>query len=588
MIPHQLDRASLHAAYAAGLAPADVVGEVYRRIARADDPGIFLHLVDAANVAAAARALPAFDPERFPLWGLIAAVKDNIDVAAVPTTAACPAFAYTPAHDATAVARLRDAGALIVAKTNLDQFATGLVGVRTPYPIPRNAFDPALVPGGSSSGSAVAVARDLVSVALGTDTAGSGRVPAALNGVVGWKPSLGAISTIGVVPACRSLDCVSVFARTVDDAWATVAALAGDDPQDPFARERPLRAGAAPRGGLRVGVPAPASRRFGGDQAQARAYERDLAALEALGCGLTPLDFGPFFETAALLYEGAWLAERLVAVEAFATARPEALHPTTAAVLAPARRLTATDAFRDQHRLQALRRAVEGSTAGVDVLAVPSIPRPVTRAEVDADPYGPNRELGTYTNFANLLDLCGVTVPTSPRPDGRPASLTLLARGGDDDRLLPLARALTGAPEPAAPATAGDAVELAVVGAHLTGMELNGELVRAGARLVRTARTRPDYRLFDLGGRPPRPGLLRTAEGTGGAVEVEVWRLSATAFGRLVAAIAAPLGIGRLQLDDGTAPCGFVVEAAATAVAEDITAYGGWRAFRRAIDARRA
>jgi len=578
MVPESLDRGALHAAYAEGLNPAAVVAEVFVRLRAAADAGIFIHLAAEDELTAQAAALPRFDPGRYPLWGLVAAVKDNIDVAGMPTTAACPAFAYTAAADATCVRRLREAGALILGKTNLDQFATGLVGVRTPYPVPRNAWDPALVPGGSSSGSAVAVARGLVSVALGTDTAGSGRVPAAFNGVVGLKPSCGAVSTTGVVPACRTLDCVSVFAGKVDDAWRAAAVLATYDRHDPYARRRALTPRGGSPAGLAVGVPAPASRRFFGDGLQEAAFARDLAALERLGCRVHALDFTPFYAAAALLYEGAWLAERWLAVDGVRARHPDALHPTTAAVLAPAAELSAARAFEDHYRLAALRREVEVALDGLDLLAVPSIPRLVTRAEVEADPFGPNRELGTYTNFANLLDFCAITLPTAPRADGGPASLTLLARGGEDGRLLPLARALAGEPAVAA-APGAERLELAVVGAHLSGMPLNDELVDAGARLVRRGRTRPDYRLFALTGEPPRPGLLRVGTGTGAAIELEVWALAPAAFGRFVAAIPAPLGVGRLELEDGTAPTGFLVEAAATTDARDITAFGGWRRY---------
>lgn len=578
MIPARLDRRSLHAAYAAGLTPEAVVAAVFDRLRAVDDAGIFLHLAAADDLRAAAGALPPFDPERYPLWGLVAAVKDNIDVAGMPTTAACPAFAHTPAADAQAVHLLRAAGALILGKTNLDQFATGLVGVRTPHPVPRNALDPALVPGGSSSGSAAAVAQGLASFALGTDTAGSGRVPAALNGLVGFKPSLGAVSTRGVVPACRTLDCVSVFATSVDDAWRITAVLAAYDAADPYARRRPLRSSGAPAAGLGVGVPDLASRRFFGDAAQEAAFARDLGALEALGCRLHPLDFTPFYEVAALLYEGAWLAERYLAVEELLARDPGALHPTTAAIIAPAAQLSAARAFKDHYRLATLRRAIETAIEGLDLLAVPSIPRLVTRAEVAADPLRPNRELGTYTNFANLLDLCAVTLPTAARSDGGPASLTLLARGGDDGRLLPVARALTGEPADDV-AAAPDRLELVVVGAHLSGMALNDELHDAGARFERSARTRPDYRLFALPGTPAKPGLLRVGDDEGGAVEVEVWSLEPAAFARFVAGIPAPLGVGRVRLDDGTAPTGFLVEAAATVSARDITAFGGWRRY---------
>lgn len=578
MVPTSLDRASLHAAYADGLAPAAVVAAVRARIEAAADPGIFLHLADAEELARATAALPPFDPARFPLWGLPCAVKDNIDVARMPTTCACPDFAYRAENDAGAVERLRAAGALVVGKTNLDQFATGLVGVRTPYPVPLNALDPALVPGGSSSGSALAVARGLVSFALGTDTAGSGRVPAALNGVVGWKPSLGAVSTRGVVPACRTLDCVAVFAGTVDDAWAVFAALAAYDDDDPFSRHRPPRAWAAMPAGVRVGVPSEPTRRFFGDVVQAAAYARDLHRLEALGAVLVPLDFAAFYAVADLLYEGAWLAERYAAVAEFWREHPQALHPTTAAIIAKGGNISAVAAFADRYRLAELSRAVERQMAAVDLLALPSIPRLVTRAEIRADPIKPNRELGTYTNFANLLDLCAVTLPSPPRSDGGPSSLTLLARGGEDGRLLPVARALTGGAG-AVDRAGDDEIELAVIGAHLSGLALNGELTRRGARLLRRLATQPEYRLYALDGEPARPGLLRTGQGRGRSIGAEVWALAPAAFASFANAIPAPLSLGRVRLDDGSAPLGFLVEAAATAGARDITAHGGWRAY---------
>ena len=334
------DRNSLHRAYAQGLDAADVIAEYRRRTMAVGDPGIFLHQLSDDDLAAAIAALPPFDPDSHPLWGLPFAVKDNIDVAGMPTTAACPAFTYTPSADAPVVARLRAAGAIAVAKTNLDQFATGLVGVRTPYPVPRNALDQAIVPGGSSSGSAVAVAHGLVTLALGTDTAGSGRVPAALNNIVGLKPSLGALSTRGVVPACRTLDCVSIFALTVDDAWAAFAAAAAVDPDDPYSRDRPAGAYGPCPPTLKIGVPTPTSRRFFGDTLQAAMFEAVLADLEELGAEPVPVDLEPFYAVAALLYEGAWVAERLAAIEGFMAKAPEALHPTTRAIIDGARGLS--------------------------------------------------------------------------------------------------------------------------------------------------------------------------------------------------------------------------------------------------------
>lgn len=585
----------LHAAYADGLDPRAVVAEAYRRLAAVNDPGIFLALVPVAEAQDAAAALPPFDPAAMPLWGVPFAVKDNIDVAGLPTTAACPDFAHTPAETAPAVARLRAAGAILIGKTNLDQFATGLVGLRTPYPAPRNAIDPAYVPGGSSSGSAVAVAHGIVSFALGTDTAGSGRVPAALNNVVGLKPSLGAVSSRGMLPACRTLDTLSVFAGTVADADAAFRVMLGFDGADPWSRALPVAA--TPAGlpaGLRLGLPDAASLRFGGDGLSEAAFAATRADLEALAGAAAPVDLSPMFAVAALLYDGPWVAERYAAVRPVMETRPGILHPTTRAVIGAAARYSAADAFAGLYSLTALRRSADAIWDRVDVLAVPTYPRPQTCAAVAADPIGPNSELGTYTNFVNLLDWCALAVPGRPRADGFPAGITLLAPRGSDGllaalgaRLHALAAARIGAgttPVPAAqpgPARAlpGE-IELAVVGAHLSGLPLNRELTERGARYLRTVSTGPDYRLYALPGGPPqRPGLLRVAAGEGGAIETEVWALPPAAFGAFVAGIPAPLGIGTLRLSDGTAPKGFLVEAAGIAGAADITGFGGWRGY---------
>ena len=588
---------ALHAAYADGLSPEAVVAETYRRIAAAADPGIFLALVPEAEAQAAARALGPFDRERTPLWGVPFAVKDNVDVAGLPTTAACPDFAYTPEATAPAVARLRAAGAILVGKTNLDQFATGLVGLRTPYPAPKNACDPSIVPGGSSSGSAVAVARGLVTFALGTDTAGSGRVPAGLNNVVGLKPSLGSVSGRGVVPACRTLDTLSVFAGTVSEADAVFRIMAGYDPQDPFARALPVppRPGGLPPG-LRLGVPDAAGRIFGGDPLSEQAFDASLADLRALlGGPTTAVDLAPFHAVAQLLYAGPWVAERYQAIRSFLEARPEALHPTTRAIIGAATGHSAADAFAGLYRLAELRRATEPVWRAIDVLVVPTYPRPRRVADLAADPVGPNSELGTYTNFVNLLDLCALAVPGRWRADGFPSGVTLIAPRGADGLLAELGARLhaasgatlgaSGLPLPAEAApqgtrAQGDEIEVAVVGAHLSGLPLNGELTARGARFLRAVATRPDYRLHALPGGPPaRPGLIRVAPGTGAAIETEVWALAPDAFGRFVAAIPSPLAIGTLSLADGTTPKGFLVEAAGLTGARDISGHGGWRAY---------
>jgi allophanate hydrolase len=586
--------AALRAFYAAGGRPADIVAAIHRELARLDDPGIFIHLVPEEVALSTARDLDDADRERLPLWGVPFAVKDNIDVAGLPTTAACPGFAYVPEETATAVRRLLSAGAILIGKTNLDQFATGLVGVRSPYPVPRNAIDPALVPGGSSSGSAVAVARGLASFALGTDTAGSGRVPAALNNIVGLKPSVGLVPTTGVVPACRTLDCVSVFALTVDDAWAVTAAMAGPDAGDPYSRALPLRAGAAEPRPV-IGVPREEDLRFFGDALQETAWRAAIRLLEATGANLRTVDLTAFFETAALLYEGPWVAERHAAVAGALRREPDILHPVTRRIIEGANGFSASDLFRAQYRLQALRQETAGLWRAISMLAVPTTPVSPTLADLAADPVTPNSRCGTYTNFVNLLDLCALAVPGPFRADGRAAGLTLIAPAGHDGRLAAFGRALhagcrttlgaTGAAlaEPATPlAAAGDdgLLDIVVVGAHLSGMPLNHQLTGEGGVLRRAVSTAPDYRLHALAGGPPRrPGLLRVADGAGAAIACEVWGLPPDGFGRFVNGIPAPLGIGTVRLADGTSPKGFLVEPVGLEGAEDITRHGGWRAY---------
>ena len=584
---------ALHAAYAAGEDPRAILAEVYRRVADADDPGIFLALVPEPEAAAALAALGPFDPATRPLWGIPFAVKDNVDVAGMATTAACPDFAYTATETAPAVEKLLAAGAILVGKTNLDQFATGLVGVRTPYPVPRNAIDPAYVPGGSSSGSAVAVARGLVAFALGTDTAGSGRVPAALNNVVGLKPSLGSVSTRGMVPACRTLDTLSVFAGTVADADAAFRIMAGYDPADAYSRRLPLPAPSAIPPGLRLGVPDARGLDFAGDALSEAAFAASLADLEALVGAARPVDFAPMFSTARLLYTGPWVAERYEAIRDVIEKQPEILHPTTRAVIENAKGFSAADAFGGLYRLAELRRTADAVWDAVDVLVVPTFPRPRTVADLAADPIGPNSELGTYTNFVNLLDWCALAVPGRFRADGFPAGVTLLAPRGRDGLIaaigarlhaasgVPIGASAVPVPEAVAPkGPQGDAIELAVVGAHLSGLALNGELTGLGARFLRAVPTAPDYRFYALPGGPPhRPGLLRVAAGSGTAIETEVWALPPEAFGRFVSTIPSPLSVGTLRLADGTAPKGFLVEAEGVVGAEEIGRYGGWRGF---------
>ncbi len=574
--------------------PEDIVARSFARIRAHNDPAIFITLREEADVLAEARALAGKADETRPLHGIPVAVKDNIDVKGLPTTAACPAYLYRPHKDAACVARLREAGAIIIGKTNLDQFATGLVGVRTPYGIGRNLFNPKLIPGGSSSGSALAVGAGLVPLALGTDTAGSGRVPAGFNNVVGLKPSRRMVSNAGVVPACRTLDCVSVLALTVDDAVTMLEVIAAPDAADGEAQPRTLKdVGPMPQG-LKLGVPLKGQRLFFGDRLSEAAYDAALAKIAGLGATIFEIDIEPFYAAARLLYEGPWVTERFLTVKALIASSPESMHPVTRQILLAGAHGTAADAFAAFYQLDDLLRVRDHLFRSIDALVLPTAPTIYTVEQVLADPINLNSRLGTYTNFVNLLDMCGLAVPASMRPDGVPFGVTLLAPAGEDAMLASIGRefhAATGLPlgaldykQPRLPtlkdATAEGEIPIAVVGAHLSGMPLNGELRAAGARLIERTSTAPHYRLYALAGtRPPKPGLLRVKNGAGASIEIEVWALSESAFGRFVAAVPPPLSIGTLEIDDGRAVKGFLVEAEAVAGARDISSFGGWRAF---------
>ncbi|QOZ37074.1 allophanate hydrolase [Bradyrhizobium sp. CCBAU 53421] len=583
--------AAIVAAHRAGtLTPAQTVARSYQRIREHNDPAIFISLRDEREALAEAARLT--DPT-LPLYGVPVAVKDNIDVAGLPTTAACPAFSYMPAKDSTAVAKLRAAGAIIIGKTNLDQFATGLVGVRSPYGIPKNPVRDDLVPGGSSSGSAVAVSAGLVPLSLGTDTAGSGRVPAMLNNIVGLKPSLGLISNAGLVPACRTLDCISVFSLTVDDALAVLAVMAGPDDADPFSRERPLAPLAAFPAKLKLGIPKSGQLIFFGDREAEKAYGEACKRWQALGAELVEFDLEPFYETARLLYEGPWVAERYLVIRDLLASSPDAIHPVTREITIGGARPTAADTFSALYRLQALRRVAARTFAQCDAIVLPTAPTVYSTADVLANPIELNSRLGTYTNFVNLLDLCGLALPAAMRQDGAPFGITLLAPAGHDAALAGIgrvfhadtglavgAKALPQPPLAAVPTQAGaDEITIAVVGAHLSGMALNHELTMLDARLLEETVTAADYKLYALDTTPPKPGMLRIEPGAGHAIKLELWAMSPAAFGKFVAAIPPPLSIGTIRLADGRQAKGFIVEPAAIHGAKDISAYGGWRAF---------
>jgi allophanate hydrolase len=548
-----------------------------------DDKAIWITRLPDDVVLAQARKLQGEGPDGRPLWGVPFAVKDNIDVAGLPTTAACPGFAYTADTSAPAVQRLLDAGAVLLGKTNLDQFATGLVGTRTPYGIPRNMFDPSRIPGGSSSGSGWAVAAGIVPFAVGTDTAGSGRVPAAFGNIVGLKPTVGSVPTRGVVPACRSVDTVSVFARTVDEALAVQRVMAGYDPGDIYSRRPPfdhLRRGALP----------PHARVAMADVTELCEPETTAlyeAAAQHLHAEL--VDIGPFLEIARLLYDGPWVAERTAALRLVLQEQSELLHPITRDILQSGFTRYSVDAFDAFHRLAGAKRAAEHLFQTYDALLLPTAPLCPTLTAVHADPIGLNKHLGTFTNFVNICDLAGFAVPAGFGAGGLPVGVTLLGPAWSEGRLAGLADAVHRAfaatvgatgqklppaaqPDPLAPGETA----LFCIGAHMAGLALNHQLITLGGRFLRATVTAPAYRLYALGN---RPGMLRAAHGA--AIAGEVWALPTAAIGALLAQVPAPLGFGMVALHDG--PClGFIAEAAGVADAPDITHCGGWRAWLRA------
>jgi allophanate hydrolase len=528
-----------------------------------------------------------------PLQGQRFAIKDNMDLAGQPTTAACPAFSHVPVQSAHVVQKLLESGATLLGKTNLDQFACGLNGTRSPYgPVP-NAFDARFVSGGSSSGSAYVVATGQVDFSLGTDTAGSGRVPAGLNNIVGLKPSKGLISTRGVLPAAQSVDCVSIFARTVPMACRVLEAAMGHDPLDPYSRPLTLaRQPFAPA--FRFGVPQQPD--FCGDALAEQAFTQAVQRLQSMGGVAVPVDMTPLLQAAALLYESALVAERYAAIRPFFDAHEAEVIEPVRSIIAAGRRYSAADVFDAQARLQALGQEARRIWPQIDTLVVPTAPTHVTIEAMLADPVALNRDLGTYTNFVNLLDYAALSVPSSMRPDGLPFGITLIGPCGSDWQLADLGQryhhltglpqGATGVPLPAPQVIAGlqpateAVVHVAVVGAHLSGMPLHSQLTQRHARLVRAAHTAPDYRLFALpDSKPPKPGLLRVAAGSGHAIDLEIWEMPVANYGSFVALIPSPLGIGTLQLDDGTAVQGFLCEPEALTQAQDISHLGGWRAY---------
>jgi len=587
-----LNIATLRSLYQSGeLVPLALVEDLLDRMAGEDVNHIWISRLDADALRAYARRLEGRDIASLPLYGIPFVIKDNIDLAGLPTTAACPEYAYTPQQHATVVQRLIDAGAIPLGKTNLDQFATGLNGTRSPYGACRNAFNPDTISGGSSSGSAVAVALGLASFSLGTDTAGSGRVPAAFNNLVGHKPSCGALSTRGVVPACRSLDAVSIFALTAEDAERVLAVAAGFDADEEYSR--PL----APHGfdfgraaGFRFGVPMAKDLEFFGNTEAERLFGEAVDRMKSLGGTPVEIDLAPFLETARLLYGGPWVAERYLAIREFFDAQPDKVFPPVREIIAGGCNYSAADTFAHLYQLRAFKRVCDAVWNDIDVMLTPTAGTIYRIDEMQADPIRLNANLGYYTNFMNLLDLAATAVPAGFQNDGLPFGVTLIAPPHQDAPLLHLASRMQqalggrlGASDHALPPAeslnllADGQVRVAVIGAHLSGLPLNHQLTERNARRVSVTQTAPTYRFYALSD-GKRPGLVNVQEG-GAAIACEVWEMPASQFGSFVAGIPAPLGIGKLELIDGSVVNGFICEGIGVADAKDITQYAGWRAW---------
>lgn len=592
-----LNIGTLQSGYQSGaFTPGDVVAEVYRRIRALENNPIWIFLVREEDaVAAAANALS--DPRKKLLFGIPFAVKDNIDVANLPTTAACPSFSYVAGANATVVQRLLDDGAILIGKTNLDQFATGLVGVRSPFGTCRNLFNSEYISGGSSSGSALAVAGGLVSFALGTDTAGSGRVPAAFANIIGLKPTRGLVSTRGVVPACRSLDCVSIFSLTPNDAETVLKVAASYDPQDAYSRQSPPSA--APAMGWRIGIP-PDSQLEQVDNEYRVLFTEAAERFRALGQTLVTIDVKPFLETANLLYSGPWVAERFAAVGAFIKGHLDSVHPVVRDIIVGGEKFTAVDSFNAQYRLEQLRQKAAVVWDSMDALLLPTAPNIYQIEEIEREPVSLNSRLGIFTNFTNLLDLAAIAVPGGFRPDGLPFGITLLSPGFSEAGLFALIKpyleslrptlGATKASYPVAqleqsrPQARPDGAMLAVVGAHLTGEPLNYQLTDLHARLIKRTTTAPIYRLFALqGSSPPKPGLVQAGPETGASIEVEVWEIPVREFGKFVQNVPSPLTIGTIHLENRQPVKGFLCEGIATHGATDITGFGGWKNYLKSL-----
>jgi allophanate hydrolase len=591
MIPPLLEIQTIHAAYRdRSLTPLALMQDMIVRMDAYPDKAVFISRYADNELLANAAALDIVQLENLPLFGIPFVVKDNIDVAGIPTTAGCPEFAYTPDQDATVVAKLRAAGAIVLGKANLDQFATGLNGTRSPYGAPRSVFNADFISGGSSSGSAVAVGAGLCVFSLGTDTAGSGRVPAMFNNLIGLKPTIGRISTHGAIPACKSLDCISIFTNSAADAMTVLRVAEGFEAADCYSRSlREVVLPATPR----LGILAKESRDFVGDNQTAALYDEAIARAIILGWTTLEIDYAPFQAIATTLYGGAFVAERLAAIRPFYETNAAAIHPVVRGIIDGATKISGADVFADIYVVQTLRRLAEAEMAKCDALLLPTAPTNYKVVDMENQPIKLNSTLGIYTNFVNLLDMAAVALPAGFCKDNLPFGVTVIGPAFSDHSLANYADQLHRAigagagksrlsPESVLTPPVSDEIFIVVAGAHLSGMALNHELLALGAILRDSTITMLGYKLFALATTPPKPGLAYSPGFAGGGIAVEVWSLKPENFARFVATLPAPMGIGKVTLQDGTTHPGFLCEAYALEGAKDITSFGGWRAYLNA------
>ncbi|MGJ8679359.1 allophanate hydrolase [Paraglaciecola sp.] len=594
--PLNLTISAIHQSYQNGdYTPDTLIAELLTKAKQY--PESWIHLLSTEEVAPYVSALSNKSKEDCPLWGIPFAIKDNIDLAGIATTAACPEFSYVPESSAFVVKQLIEAGAIPLGKTNLDQFATGLVGTRSPYGAAPNSFNPDFISGGSSSGSSIVTASGVVSFALGTDTAGSGRVPACFNNLIGLKPSKGLLSTSGVVPACRSLDCVSIFSLTSEDAQSVFEVAAKFDETDGFARQNPLtnKGRVDFPAQFTFAVPQPEQLAFFESQPYEQAYFDAIKQLEAIGGTKVELDFSPLLDAAKLLYEGPWVAERYVATQEIISSKPEAMMDVTRTIISAGDKPKATDAFAALYKLQDLKQQADKLMASVDVFMSPTAGRHFTLAEIAEEPILRNSQLGYYTNFMNLLDFAAIAVPTAFTHENMPFGVTLFSPAMTDQKLLTIASRLRNHNKLPLGATQIDFqtqdsllqpsegyIDVVVAGAHLSGMPLNWQLTDRGSILKAKTKTASAYRMYAVEGKIERPALLRINTGDKANVsefEVEVWSMPISEFGSFVQGIAAPLGIGQVELQSGQVVTGFIAEGYAADIGKDISEFNGWRAY---------